>query len=259
MKFFKAVIASKLPPFDNNEEEYCPGVYAIIEEELESVGSVVAQVYSVAIGEVEVQGKGNGCADADTSGTAESIAFAAIVAKAIAIASHKHTVAQADAFILQKQTIFASAFAQAYANACLEGEGSATAEADSLATAVAKPIATLGLLLVAEVDCTGQDGFAVSLAEAENKAEESSTVDSNSSSTVDGKGSADSGSEGSASTKSVVVKKCTKTRHKACCREYEKSGAGALRRAICRATKVDSEEGVHLKFGDTICECDLSH
>lgn len=185
-----------------------------------AVGEVVAEVYSVAIGDVRVEGDGEACADANTNGSAEATAFAKILVDAIVAVQNDLSEAEAAAIVEQRNTVLATAFAEAYATACIEGEGDAFAVQTVLSKAIARPIATLAIFLYAEVDCSGEDGFSTAFVDAENTVDDSATVDSSSDSSVNGQGTATAGGSGDASTQII-------------------DGCGGVRRLCCRSTFVN--------------------
>lgn len=225
-----------------------------------AVGEVVAEVYSLAISDVSVEGEGEACADADTNGSAEAAAFAEIIVDAIVAVENDLSRAQAQAIVEQRNTVLARAFAEAYSTACIQGEGNAFAVQTVLSTAIARPIATLAIFLFAEVDCSGEDGFSEAFIDAENTVDDSVTVDSTSDSNVNGDGTATAGGGGDATTQILDVTRCSGIR-RLCCRSRFNNGDSCTcslgSRARCNGRKADQSIGDNVwDFGGgDYCAC----
>lgn len=257
VEFFEAVFAFGIPDGNPNDgkDKYCSSALAIIDKELKAVGVAIAEVYSEAIGIVFVEGSGNACASAKTSGTAEAEAFSEILAAAIVAAENSITKAKASAYVSQRIKVFASAFAEAYSTACIEGEGDAFAVQTVLARAISKPIASLAIFLVADVDCSGYAGFAEAHVDGSNTSDDDVVVDSTSDTGVNGNGNASAGGTGGANT----YKKCSGG-HKLCCLDSyaneQKCGCTARpgQHARCVGNRVKGKPGVWDIDGDH-CKC----
>lgn len=258
VKFFKAVFAFSIPDLNptDGKDKYCSSALAIIDEELKAVGLAIAEVYSEAIGIVFVEGSGTACTNAKTTGTAEASAFSEILAAAIAAAENSVTKAKASTYVNQRITVFASAFADAYSTACVEGEGDAFAIQTVLARAISKPIASLAIFLVADVDCSGFAGFAEAYVDGSNTSEDDVVVDSSSDTGVNGNGSADAGGSGGAST----YKKC-RSGHKLCClspyADTDKCGctASPSQHPRCSGQRVTDNSGGDWEIDGHRCVC----
>eukprot|EP00210_Caulerpa_lentillifera_P005958 g5693.t1 len=261
--FFKAFEVKKVPVYNDGSDKkaYCADVYTYIDKELKAVGSVVASVYSEAIGDVIVEGDGEACADAETSGKAEAVGFAEILVDAYVKATNIRTKAKATAIVKQKNTFFVSAFAEAYSSACIEGEGDAFAVQTVFAEAIAEPIATLALFLFAEVDCSGEEGYAESFVDAENTAKESVNVDATSDSGVNGKGDAVADGGGDAFSKQLPYPKCSGLKQICCKNDFINKGKCTCTlskngRGRCNGRKsIDKNGPIKWNFDSESCYC----
>lgn len=244
--------------FSETEEEYCENALAVIEKELEAVGSVTARAYTEAMAQVEITGTGQACASGDASAEAQATGYTKILVDAITEASIGVSEARAEAAVEVVSEVIAGAFASAFATACLEGEGQALALQTSFAEAVAMPIATVSVLAASGVDCTGQKGYARSEVEGSADIKEDVFAESESTTEITGEGTVEAGGETEAFT--GVIERCFGI-HIMCCRE-----AGDV--CTCSRTKTPRCHAVKKTTGTTTywsdednkvyCTCDRS-
>jgi len=244
--------------FSETEEDYCENALAVIEKELEAVGSVTASTYTETMAQVEITGTGEACSAADASAEAQATGYSKILVDAITEASIGVSEARAEAAVEVVSEVIAGAFASAFSTACLKDEGQALALQTSFAEAVAMPIATVSVLAASGVDCTGQKGYARSEVEGEAKSEDTTTADTTTITQTTGEAIAEAGGEAEAFTGELT--RCFGI-HIMCCGEAgDVCTCSRTKTARCHAEKKMS--GTTMYWSDAenevYCTCERS-
>eukprot|EP00210_Caulerpa_lentillifera_P009341 g8905.t1 len=171
------------------KDKFCKRALAVIKKKLEAVGEVVAEAYTESLAGVEIKGTGSACSESSASAQSQAKGFARIVSQAIAEASSKTSLMQAEAAVEVVSTVTATAFSNAFASACVQDEGSSTALQTSFAKAVIRPIAAVSIYVAAGLDCKEVEGFTVTKTKGTASKEEGGVVaKTESTSETEGKG-----------------------------------------------------------------------